>query len=328
MDEQYRQLLNHQQYRIYHDHAAVKLCGWLKQSMLRGRHCYKQDFYGIQTHRCLQMTPALNECTHQCPFCWRVEGQDFEVRDWAEPKDMLDHLLAYQRLLISGFKGDERCDPQMYEEAMNPNQVAISLAGEPTIYPYLSEFIRECHGRGMTTFLVTNGTMPERIAALDPLPRMLYVTVAAPDEEIYRRACHPKIADGWQRLRQTLELLPSLETRTVIRHTLVQNINLCRPEDYAKLDRIAEPDLVEPKGYVFVGGSRQRLTVDEMPSFAAIREFSMRLGTELGMDILKEKSDSRVLLLGPTGLELDVRKAWENGVPTSPRLVKRHSEAQ
>jgi len=318
-DEQYRQTLIHQQYRIYKDHAAVKLCGWLKQSMLRGRHCYKQDFYGIQTHRCLQMTPALNECTHQCPFCWRIEGQDFQVREWAEPKDMLDHLIAYQRLLISGFKGDRRCDPQMYEEAMNPNQVAISLAGEPTIYPYLSDFIKECHRRDMTTFLVTNGTLPERLAALDTLPRQLYVTVAAPDEETYRHACHPKIPDGWQQIRKTLELLPSLDTRTVIRHTLVQNINLFRPEDYAKLDRIADPDLVEPKGYVFVGGSRQRLTVDEMPSFDTIRAFSEKLGAELGMEIIKEKKDSRVLLLGHRGIETDVRRAWANGLPPSPR---------
>lgn len=137
MDEGYRLTLEKQQYRLYMDHSAVKLCGWLKQSMLHDRHCYKQDFYGIQSHRCLQMTPAIHECTHMCPFCWRVEGRDFEVKEWAEPKDMLDQLIARQRKLISGFKGDPRCDPQMFEEAMNPNQVACSLAGEPTEYPYL-----------------------------------------------------------------------------------------------------------------------------------------------------------------------------------------------
>ena len=320
MDEEYRQTLIRQHYRTYRDHAAVKLCGWMKQSLLHQRTCYKQDFYGIQTHRCLQMTPALNECTHLCPFCWRVEGKDFEVKEWAEPKEMLDALIDYQRLLISGFKGDERCDPVMFQEAMNPTQVACSLAGEPTIYPYLSEFFKECHSRGMTTFLVTNGTMPERIEALDTLPRQIYVTVAAPDKATYAKACRPKIKDGWERLMRTLELFPSLETRTVVRHTLVQGVNLMDPESYARLDRVADPDLIEPKGYVFVGGSRQRLTVDGMPAFETIKDFSKRIADILGMDVLREKADSRVVLLGHESMELDGRKAWEKGLPPAPRM--------
>jgi tRNA wybutosine-synthesizing protein 1 len=236
-----------------------------------------------------------------------------------------DNLIAMQRKHISGFKGDERCDPQWFEEAMNPNQVACSLAGEPTEYPYLSEFFKECHSRGMTTFLVTNGTNPDRIAALETLPRMLYVTVAAPNEEVYKRACRPKIRDGWERIMKTLELFPSLETRTCIRHTLVQNYNLCNPEGYAKLDNMAQPDLIEPKGYVFVGGSRQRLTINEMPEFSTIKDFANRLGELTGMQLLKEKADSRVCLLGTPGMNLDVRRAWENGYPSSPRLDKLHN---
>ncbi len=324
MDEDYRRMLEKQQYRIYKDHSAVKLCGWMKQSMLHNRNCYKQDFYGIASHRCLQMTPAINECTHLCPFCWRVEGKDFQVREWAEPKDMLDALIARQRKLISGFKGDPRCDPKMFEEAMNPNQVACSLAGEPTEYPYLSEFFKECHSRGMTTFLVTNGTNPDRIAAMDTLPRMLYVTVAAPDKQIYKKACRPKISDGWERIMETLALFPSLDTRTCIRHTLVQNYNLCDPEGYAKIDNAAQPDLIEPKGYVFVGGSRQRLTIDEMPAFETIKDFAGRLADLTGTTLLKEKADSRVCLLGTPGMDLDVRRAWESGYPSSPRLDRLH----
>lgn len=310
MDEAYRDTLIKQQYRLYKDHAAVKLCHWMKESMLRGRHCYKQDFYGIQSHRCLQMTPALNECDQRCSFCWRVQEHDFEVRDWAEPKEMLDGLIEQQRKLVSGFKGDPRCDPVRFEEARNPNQVAISLAGEPITYPYLSDFIKECHSRHMSTFLVTNGTYPDRLEALDELPMMLYVTVAAPNEQIYKRVCRPKEPDCWQRLMRTLELLPSLDTRTVIRHTLVKNENFGWVDDYARLDRIADPDLVEPKGYVFVGGSRNRLTIDCMPSFAEIRDFSGQLGSRIGMSIINEREDSRVVLLGTPGMETDVRKVY------------------
>jgi wyosine biosynthesis protein TYW1 len=307
MDDAYRDLLIKQQYRLHKDHAAVKLCHWMKESMIRGRHCYKQDFYGIESHRCLQMTPAINECSHCCTFCWRVQERDFEVKEWAEPKEMLDTLIEHQRLLISGFKGDSRCSPQMFKEASNPNQVAISLAGEPITYPYLSDFIKECHSRNMTTFLVTNGTYPERLEELDVLPTQTYVTVAAPNEEIYKKICRPKISDGWQRLMQTLELFPSLNTRTVIRHTLVKDLNFGWVKEYAKLDKISDPDLIEPKGYVFVGASRQRLSLESMPSFSEIRDFSLQLGSEIGMDIIKEREDSRVLLLGPSGMDTDVR---------------------
>lgn len=308
MDEDYRDLLIKQQYRLYKDHAAVKLCHWMKESMLRGRCCYKQDFYGIQSHRCLQMTPAINECSHRCTFCWRVQDRDFDVKDWAEPKEMLDALIEHQRKLISGFKGDPRCDLERFEEARNPNQVAISLAGEPITYPYLSDFLKECHSRGMTTFMVTNGTYPDRLDELDTLPMQLYVTVAAPNEDVYREVCRPKISDGWSNLMRTLEMLPSLDTRTVIRHTLVKGINFGWVDDYARLDRIADPDLVEPKGYVFVGGSRMRLSMTCMPSFDEIRDFSAQLGDRIGMTIINERADSRVVLLGHEGMETDVRK--------------------
>ena len=314
MDEDYRQLLIKQQYRLYKDHAAVKLCHWMKESMIHERHCYKQDFYGIDSHRCLQMTPAINECSHRCTFCWRVQENDFEVKDWAEPKEMLDALIEEQRKLIWGFKGDPRCSPQMFEEARNPNQVAISLAGEPITYPYLSDFLKECHRRKMTTFLVTNGTYPERLEALDELPMQLYVTVAAPNEQIYKKVCRPKISDGWERIMRTLELLPSLDTRTVIRHTLVKGYNMGHTDEYAALDRIADPNLIEPKGYVFVGGSRQRLTMSCMPNIDEIREFAVDLGGKVGMELIKERPDSRVVLLGHPGEETDVRKiyGWDN----------------
>ena len=178
----------------------------------------------------------------------------------------------------------------------------------------------------MTTFLVTNGTNPERLAEMETLPRQIYVTVAAPDRQTYLNACRPKIKDGWERLMQTLELFPSLETRTVVRHTLVKGLNLMDPEGYAKLDKIAQPDLIEPKGYVFVGGSRQRLTVDCMPEWELMNDFSQRLGDLMGIKILKEKKDSRVLLLGPEGMELDVRRAWEHGLPPSPRIDRMTAE--
>ena len=163
------------------------------------------------------------------------------------------------------------------------------------------------------TFLVTNGTYPERLAELDTLPRQLYITVAAPNKEIYKRTCRPKISDGWEKIMQTLELLPSLDTRTVIRHTLVKDMNLGWVDEYAKLDNIGQPDLIEPKGYVFVGSSRMRLHNSNMPSFQEIKEFSEQLGKLTGKEIIKEKEDSRVVLLGQPGMETNVMKLYNLG---------------
>jgi tRNA wybutosine-synthesizing protein 1 len=306
MNEDLKKILEKQQYRVYGDHAAVKLCHWMRQSLLHERSCYKQDFYGIRSHRCLQMTPVITKCNQRCLFCWRVQGFESEGGDWTDPEEMLDALIEHQRTLVSGFKGDSRCSLEMFNEANQPKHVAISLAGEPTLYPRLGELLEVCHRRGLTTFLVTNGTLPEVLENLYPLPRQLYVTVAAPNEDIYRKLCVPLVPDGWERLNRTLEIMPSLNTRTVIRHTLVKGWNLGWEEQYATLDEKAEPTFVEPKGFVLVGGSRSRLNLTNMPSHANIVEFSRRLGTLLGMEILKQKADSRVVLLGNSGTRTEI----------------------
>ncbi|MDW5563645.1 MAG: 4-demethylwyosine synthase TYW1 [Methanomassiliicoccus sp.] len=295
-----------QQYKMHGGHAAVKLCHWMQQSLLKDRPCYKQEFYGIRSHRCLQMTPVVDQCTHNCLFCWRVQGFDRKEEDWREPEEVLDACIAEQRKLVSGFGGDPRCKKEMWNEAREPKQVAISLSGEPTMYPYLGDLIALCHRRGMTTFLVTNGTLPEVLEKLDPLPTQLYVTVAAPNPEVYKRLCVPRIPDGWQKLMRTLELFPSLDTRTVIRHTLVKEWNIGWEDEYAHLDSIADPTFIEPKGYVFVGDSRRRMSMANMPSHTEIREFSTKLGERLGVSILKERKDSRVLVLGADESELRI----------------------
>ncbi len=168
MDQRTIEHLERQQYRIVGGTGAVKLCHWMRQKLIHGRPCYKEEFYGIDSHRCLQMTPAVNICNFRCLFCWRFHGMTgFDSADYPEPEELLDRCIQEQRLLVSGFKGDERCDPErLWEEARNPNQVAISLSGEPTLYPELGEFIALCKRRGMTTFLVTNGSVPKALAEL------------------------------------------------------------------------------------------------------------------------------------------------------------------
>ncbi len=302
LDERTKEHLERQQYRLVGESGAVKLCHWMRQKLIHGRPCYKEEFYGIESHRCLQMTPSVNVCNYRCLFCWRFHGMtDFSGSKYPEPEQLLEDCLREQKLLVSGFKGDERCDPALWKEARIPNQVAISLSGEPLLYPLLGEFIGLCKRKGMTTFLVTNGSVPKALESLTAMPSQLYVTLAAPNEELFHRLCVPQFPRAWQNLKATLELLPSLSTRTVIRHTRVKDWNLGWEEDYAKLDEIADPIFIEPKGYVFVGDSRTRMTIDNMPSHEAVREFSQRLASRLSLDILGERDDSRVVLIGRKG---------------------------
>ena len=47
-----------------------------------------------------------------------------------------------------------------------------------------------------------------------------------------------------------------------------------------------------------------------MPSFDEIKDFSRTLGEKVGMELIKERADSRVVLLGHPGEETDVRKIY------------------
>lgn len=292
-------VLKWQGYKLVGEAGAVKGCHWLKTKILHGKACYKEKFYGIQSHRCLQATPTVNICNCQCLYCWRFHGMgDYPAQEIDDPSTLLDQMIDAQREIVSGFGGDSRCTPQIWHEANNPNQVAISLSGEPTLYPRLSEFIGECKRRGMTTFLVTNGTNPRALEMLDELPTQLYVTVAAPTAEIFEKLMLPRSPRLWEKVMDTLAILPSIGTRKVIRHTLVEGWNLGWESDYAKLIERAEPDFIEAKAYMFVGDSRNRLTVENMPPHESIRTFSERLAAELSFELIDEQKDSRVVLLG------------------------------
>jgi tRNA wybutosine-synthesizing protein 1 len=189
-------------------------------------------------------------------------------------------------------------DGDRWEESQAPRHIAISLTGEPTLYPKMNRFLELCHARGITTFLVTNGTNPDALRALDPLPTQLYVSVTAPNAEIFRRLTLPGDEHAFDHLRESLAIVRDLRTRRVVRHTLVKGWNLGWVSEYAELDGLARPDFVEPKGYVYMGKSRQRLGRDHVPSHSEIGDFAHRLAARTGYSVLDESPDSKVYLLG------------------------------
>jgi tRNA wybutosine-synthesizing protein 1 len=291
-----------QGYRLTGRHSAVKTCYWTREALTHGRDCYKGRFYGIESHRCVQMSPAIDSCNLTCRFCWRNQGweNDETMVEYDDPETLLDRSIDAQRQILSGFKGDPSVPLARWEEAQRPRHVAISLTGEPTLYPRLNRFLALCHERDITTFLVTNGTHPEALRALDPLPTQLYVSVTAPNAEIFRRLTLPAQSDAWERLVESLEVVRGLRTRRVVRHTLVRGWNLGWEDRYAELDTIARPDFIEPKGYVYMGRSRRRLGTEHVPSHDAIGRFARRLAERTGYRVLDESPDSKVFLLGRT----------------------------
>ena len=122
----------------------------------------------------------------------------------------------------------------------------------------------EFRKREISTFVVTNGTFPERIKELQDsgnLPTQLYVTMAAPDKETYLRVCSsvkpyfPVHDDHWNRLNRTLGMLSSLECRTVIRITSVRGVNMIRHEKFREIVQNANPSFLEVKGFSISGNA-------------------------------------------------------------------------
>jgi tRNA wybutosine-synthesizing protein 1 len=285
----------------YHsvNHTAAQTCGWTEHALKGEGVCYKNTFYGIQSHRCIQMTPVV-KCNERCVFCWRDHaGHSYELDgvEWDDPEAVVDASIHLQKRLLSGFGGNDDVPRRVFEEAMEPRHVAISLDGEPSLYPYLPELVDTFHDRGITTFLVSNGTRPEMLERCDPT--QLYVSVDAADRRTFQRTVNAVEEGVWEALIDTLDVLAAKEeTRTVVRTTLVDGVNTHTPEWYAAMCQRADVDFVEMKAYMHVGYSRGRLDRSAMPSHERVRELTQEVAEWLpDHDVYREVEQSRVALL-------------------------------
>jgi tRNA wybutosine-synthesizing protein 1 len=222
-----------------------------------------------------------------------------------EPAELFEGILLGQKKFLSGYGGAKTTDPERLAEARLPRHVAISLMGEPTLYPYLKELIDLISRRGMTSFLVSNATHPEVLEELRPT--QLYLSLNATDEELYRLVCNPA-EDLWPRILESLEILKEHRCRSVIRMTLAKGLNMVQPDDYARVIERAEPDFVEVKAYMHLGRSRARLEREAMPQHHEILAYARTLAGALGYNLEAEVPLSRVALLSsrriPRSLDL------------------------
>ncbi len=390
-------------YRILgkNKHSAIKPCHWLEQRLLTGRdnrNCYKGVF-GIKSHRCLQNSPALPFCNHQCVFCWRdTETGGLGIEFLVEPdepeylvKEMLRHQqdmvinhlpmkryldnyeimidLIYYMLLNKGqhninslsnaihisknkieraltllknqsfiaavdnnlknyeleeeinccIKSREEVEilvnrelttpdeiMQAHAEAMHPNHAAISLDGEPLLYPKMSGFVEEFRKRNMTTFIVTNGTLPDRIGSLETLPTQLYITLPAPNEMIYKKTSRPMIKNDWKRVMGSLDLIESLSCRTLVRLTAVKDLNINEKfvKEYVKIIEKANPNFFEIKGFTLQAKAlsiKERLKSDKpnqyyFPDYDYLEKIASRFEELSNFSIIYRNEVSRDFL--------------------------------
>ena len=390
-------------YRIVgkNKHSAIKPCHWLEQRLMTGRdnqNCYKGVF-GIKSNLCLQNTPCVPFCNHQCVFCWRdlqsSLSSEFNIEP-EEPKELINEMIRHQQNLIQNHLPLERyienyhisiklikylinnqketiqtlskitsesktkiyrslvflknmnfldryegendlyfinkdikheiktindIEPliasnittlkeieQVHEDSLNPKHAAISLDGEPFLYPLLSDFVREFKNRNMTTFIVSNGTFPKKIESMEQFPSQLYISLPASNEKLYKKICRPMIKDGWNKILNSLDLLNSLSCRTVVRITAVKNLNMNDDlaEEYWKIIKKSNPNFLDIKGFTLQAKAlliKERLKSNKpleffFPEFEDIQRFALKISDVSGFPILYENKRSRDILLG------------------------------
>ena len=291
------------------DHSTVELCHWTKKSFKHEGSCYKHQFYGILTHRCMEFSPAGMYCENRCVYCWRpmefYDAMKMKPEQVAEPEQILRKLMGERKKLIDGFYGDSRNDNQRLDESLLPTHYAISLSGEPTMYPKLPELIKYLKSLEATKsiFLVTNGQEPDMIQKLqdeDALPTQLYLSTNAADYESFIKINKPKYDDSWERWNRTLNMLKDLDTRTVLRITLIRNYNDQKEmiPAFAEMFRKASPHFIEIKSYMHIGRSTNRLEHENMLEMSEVKKFSEEIAKQSKIfSIMDESLVSRISIL-------------------------------
>ncbi|KAL0724200.1 hypothetical protein Bca4012_038799 [Brassica carinata] len=299
-----RASLTKQGYKIIGSHSGVKICRWTK-SQLRGRGgCYKHSFYGIESHRCMETTPSL-ACANKCVFCWRHHtnpvGKSWQWK-MDDPKEIVKGALDLHTKMIKQMKGVPGVTPERLQEGLTPRHCALSLVGEPIMYPEINALVDELHGKRISTFLVTNAQFPEKILMMKPITQ-LYVSVDAATKESLKAIDRPLFADFWERFIDSLKALQVKQQRTVYRLTLVKGWNTEELEAYFNLFSIGKPDFIEIKGVTYCGSSAtSKLTMENVPWHADVKAFSEALSLKSNgeYEVACEHAHSCCVLLGRT----------------------------
>lgn len=281
LSERQRANLTKQGYKIIGSHSGVKLCRWTK-AMLRGRGgCYKHTFYGITSYQCMEMTPSL-ACANKCVFCWRHHTNPVGT-EWRwetdRPELVLQGGLDNHRKMIAEMKGVPGVQPSRFQEALKPRHCALSLVGEPIMYPYINEFMNLLHSEEISSFLVTNAQFPEQMKTLVPVTQ-LYLSIDGHSPEALKKVDRPLHLDFWERFVASMHLLKEKKQRTVYRLTLVKGFNMEEVAEYARLVSVGNPTFIEIKGVTYCG-AEGGLGMKNVPFHEEVRAWCQALCSHL-----------------------------------------------
>jgi tRNA wybutosine-synthesizing protein 1 len=223
----------------------------------------------------------------------------------ADPEQIVSKLMEERRKLIMGHYGDARHEKKKLYESLLHAHYAISLSGEPTMYPKLPDLIKYLRTLPETksTFLVTNGQEPDMLQKLkdeDALPTQLYLSTNAADYESFLKINRPRYDDSWERWNTSLMMLSKLDTRTVLRITLIRNYNDNEKmiPAFASMIKNASPHFIEIKSYMHIGRSTNRLEHENMLDMDEVRNFASKLAEQSEIfSVMDESYISRIVVL-------------------------------
>ncbi|GMP44989.1 hypothetical protein CsSME_00013687 [Camellia sinensis var. sinensis] len=292
------------QYSVFYDmdmhDVLVCLMGFnfkLQLSDLRSINC---SVFSI-ARRCMETTPSL-ACANKCVFCWRHHtnpvGKSWQWK-MDDPLDIVNSAIDLHTKMIRQMKGVPGVKLERLTEGLSPRHCALSLVGEPIMYPEINSLVDELHRRRISTFLVTNAQFPDKIRMLKPVTQ-LYVSVDAATKDSLKAIDRPLFGDFWERFVDSLKALREKQQRTVYRLTLVKGWNTEDIDAYSSLFAIGNPDFVEIKGVTYCGSSAtSKLTMENVPWHSDVKAFSEALAqkSEGNYEVACEHAHSCCILL-------------------------------
>ena len=232
-------------------------------------------------------------------------------REWRwktdEPEMLVNGAIEKHVSMINELKGLPGLITERWHAAFTPRHCALSLVGEPIMYPHINQFVRLLHEKEISSFLVTNAQFPDKIAELEPLTQ-LYVSVDAASKESLREVDRPLFKDFWERFLSCLQQLKKKGQRTVYRMTLVKAYNMEEVNGYVDLINVGEPDFIEVKGVTFCGKSDgSDLTMKNVPWHTEVRAFAAALSKATGnrYGLAAEHEHSCCILLAKQEYNID-----------------------
>ncbi|CAI5338176.1 ASB_HP2_G0053570.mRNA.1.CDS.1 [Saccharomyces cerevisiae] len=308
--------LTKQGYKVIGSHSGVKICRWTKNELRGKGSCYKKSLFNIASSRCMELTPSL-ACSSKCVFCWR-HGTNPVSKNWRwevdEPEYILENALKGHYSMIKQMRGVPGVIAERFAKAFEVRHCALSLVGEPILYPHINKFIQLLHQKGITSFLVCNAQHPEALRNIVKVTQ-LYVSIDAPTKTELKKVDRPLYKDFWERMVECLEILKTVQNhqRTVFRLTLVKSFNMGDISAYADLVQRGLPSFIEVKGATFSGssdGNGNPLTMQNIPFYEECVNFVKAFTTELqrrGLhyDLAAEHAHSNCLLIADTKFKIN-----------------------